>query len=223
MLTLLTSSVEGYSLGQKGAVLANYVEFKEFIKDKETGDIKGAVLVDKINGDKIRVKCKVVVNCTGVHSDEIRKLNDDKVKDRIVSSRGTHLVLEKGLLPDNNGILIPDTKDGRLIFMLPYNGYTLVGTTDDKEEPTHFPKSQEKDVEFLKNELKRVLGSDFDFDKSIKAVWSGQRPLVLEDPEENKNNEPSGIIEKMLHFFTPKNQHLDETKNISRKHVIEDT
>ena len=71
--SLFTAAVDGYIKGQKGATLANYVELKSLIKD-ESGKIIGGMCVDKMDptGTEFLVKAKVVVNCAGVHADEIR-------------------------------------------------------------------------------------------------------------------------------------------------------
>ncbi len=60
------------------------------------------------------------------------------VQKRIVPSRGTHLIFKKGMLKENHGIIIPETKDGRLIFVINYFGHPMVGTTDEFCERTHF-------------------------------------------------------------------------------------
>lgn len=44
------------------------------------------------------------------------------------------MILDKGIVSDDMGMILANTSDGRLIFILPYNGYTLVGTTDDMQE-----------------------------------------------------------------------------------------
>ena len=59
------------------------------------------------------------------------KDNPESIK-RITGARGTHLMFSQGLIPDNTGIIIPKTKDGRLIFIINYLGHAMVGTTDDK-------------------------------------------------------------------------------------------
>ena len=87
-------------------------------------------------------------------------MDDPAAEERIVGARGTHIMLPKGILPKDQGLLIPETEDGRLVFILPYDeGYTIVGTTDDKCEITHFPKEDEKDVDFLVRETERLLGN----------------------------------------------------------------
>jgi glycerol-3-phosphate dehydrogenase len=100
--SLFTSTIDDYIPGMKGATLANYVEFKSFLKD-ESGKIIGAVCVDKLDPaqKEFKVKANVVVNCAGVHADEIRKSDIPEVAPRIVPSRGTHLIFKKGFLKEN--------------------------------------------------------------------------------------------------------------------------
>ena len=89
---LLTASINDYIPGMKGATLANYVEFKDFIKNS-SGKIEGAILFDKIKKKEYKVKSKVVVNCTGIHSDTLRKIDDQKAESRLLGARGTHIIL----------------------------------------------------------------------------------------------------------------------------------
>lgn len=70
-----------------------------------------------------------------------------------------------------------DTSDGRLIFILPYQDHMLVGTTDDMQAVEEYPKAQEEDINFLKSEMARIFGKDFDFEKNLKSKFAGLRPL----------------------------------------------
>jgi glycerol-3-phosphate dehydrogenase len=72
---LLTASIDKYIPGMKGATLANYVECRDLVKNLE-GQVEGAVLFDSLKKKEFKVKAKVVVNCTGIHADELR-LKDD--------------------------------------------------------------------------------------------------------------------------------------------------
>jgi len=112
------------------------------------------------------------------------------------------MILEKGLMNTGKGILISATQDGRLVFVLPYKGYTMIGTTDIKDEPSLSPTPTESEIEFLKNEGRKILGKDFDYEGTVKSVWSGQRPLVLK----GKNTEEPVLsgIEKVLNYFNKK-------------------
>jgi glycerol-3-phosphate dehydrogenase len=65
---------------------------------------------------------------------------------RIQGSRGTHLIFKKGLIPEDCGIIIPKTKDGRLLFICNYLGHPMVGTTDIKCEITDFCQPTEEEI-----------------------------------------------------------------------------
>ena len=71
--TLFTAAIDDFIPGMRGATLANYVELKSFVED-DSGKIVGGVCVDKLDPEQkeFTVKAKVVVNCAGVHADEIR-------------------------------------------------------------------------------------------------------------------------------------------------------
>lgn len=127
-----------------------------------------------------------MVNCAGIFADELRmKDNPESIK-RITGARGTHLMFSQGLLPENSGIIIPKTKDGRLIFIINYLGHAMVGTTDDKCEITHNIGPVEQDIDFIISELKQIFGDDFDYKKNMISAWSGIRPLVVETEEDKR-------------------------------------
>jgi len=79
----------------------------------------------------------VVVNCTGIHADEMRVKDNVEAVPRIQGARGTHLMFKKGTIPNDCGIIVPKTKDGRLMFIINYMGHPMVGTTDEKCDVTH--------------------------------------------------------------------------------------
>lgn len=182
---LLTSSIEGFIPGMKGATLVNYVEFQSFTKD-DKGQITGAVLFDKIKQKQYNVKAKVVVNCAGIHADEIRKKDNDQAMTRIIGAKGTHLMFKSGMLPTDSGIIIPKTKDGRLIFVINYLGQTMAGTTDEKTPLTHTVSPDQKEVDFIIEELKQVFGEDYDYQGNLVSQWAGIRPLVKETEEDRQ-------------------------------------
>jgi glycerol-3-phosphate dehydrogenase len=96
--SLLTSSIDNYIPGMKGATLANYVELTDFIKGAN-GKIEGAVLFDKIKKKEYRVKSKVVVNCTGIFADSVRTKDNSEARPRLMGARGTHIMFPQHILP----------------------------------------------------------------------------------------------------------------------------
>eukprot|EP01083_Nonionella_stella_P080601 221580_1 len=177
----------------QGATVANHVEVVAFQKD-EKGAIYGATLCDTVTGEQWDVSCKVAVNATGPFCDSTRKIDDPKTGNIIEPSAGTHVILPGQYSPDGMGMLIPKTSDGRVLFLLPWEGSTIAGTTDARCDITPLPAPTEQEVKFIIDEAALYLRTDLKL-ADVDAAWTGIRPLA-HDPES-----------------------LD-TKSISRDHVI---
>ena len=122
-----------------GAVAANRVEAVGLLE--EHGRAVGALLRDLETGDELEVRATNVVNATGVWADRLRpsELHDEAEVPVIRPSRGTHLVLERDALPMGAGAIVP-AGAGRTIFVLPWLGQTLIGTTDTDHEGSLRPR-----------------------------------------------------------------------------------
>jgi len=94
------------------------------------------------------------------------------------------------------GLLDPATKDGRVIFFLPWQKQTIAGTTDLPCEVTSSPRPTEEEIMFILQEIKNYLNPDVEVRRGdVLSAWSGIRPLVS-DP-----NKP-------------------DTKSLARNHII---
>jgi glycerol-3-phosphate dehydrogenase len=137
------------SASEKGAVVANYIEVNEFEKDTD-GKLNTVVTTDLKSGQSIRIKTKLVVNCTGPFSDHIRKKANPLLPERIRPSKGVHVVLPHSVLNSDHAMLIPKTSDGRVVFAIPFEGATMIGTTDTGAESlTHESMLNEQEKEYL--------------------------------------------------------------------------
>jgi len=163
----------------KGAAISNHTEVVSLIKEQRDGKevIAGARVRDTISGEEWDVRAKTVVNATGPFSDAIRKLEDETAPELIVPSAGVHVVLPKKYSPDKMGLLVPETSDGRVVFLLPWEGSTIAGTTDSGGGITHMPKPTEEEVKFIVREVSAFLNSPVD-PTDVDAAWSGIRPLA---------------------------------------------
>eukprot|EP00826_Nyctotherus_ovalis_P061031 TRINITY_DN8641_c0_g1_i3.p1 TRINITY_DN8641_c0_g1~~TRINITY_DN8641_c0_g1_i3.p1 ORF type:complete len:631 (+),score=82.16 TRINITY_DN8641_c0_g1_i3:211-2103(+) len=121
---LLTATQEGYAPNMKGAVIANYIEFVDLLKDKN-GTCIGARLKDRQDGKEFTVRAKVVVNCAGTSSDKLRLKDDPKAKPMTLTLKGCHLKLPYKPSKENIGLLLPESKKGGDFFMLPYKDFTI--------------------------------------------------------------------------------------------------
>jgi glycerol-3-phosphate dehydrogenase len=113
-----------------GAVAANRVEALELLPGSA-----GARARDLESGSEFEIRAANVVNATGVWADRLRpsELHDEAEVPVIRPSRGTHLIVDSSVLPMKAGAIVP-AGGGRSIFVLPWLGQTLVGTTDNDYE-----------------------------------------------------------------------------------------
>ena len=160
----------------KGAIVKNYCEVNEFLYD-EHHKISGVKYFDKIQNKSCEINSKVVVNATGANGDTLRRKDDKNATEILALSSGIHIVVSKEYLPSNEGILIPNTRDGRVIFILPYMNYCLIGTTDNKTLYEANPKPQEQEIEYLLTEVNNYFEKPLS-KADILSSWSGIRPLI---------------------------------------------
>ena len=91
---------------------------ERLLKD-EKGKLIGTTAVDQLTGDKYKIKAKVIINATGVFVDEIMKMDAPEAKKKVRPSQGVHLVVDSKFLGGNSALMIPKTKDGRVLFGVP--------------------------------------------------------------------------------------------------------
>jgi glycerol-3-phosphate dehydrogenase len=153
-----------------------------------------------------------------------------------VPSRGTHLIFKKGFLKENQGMIIPETKDGRLLFVINYFGHPLVGTTDELCEATHFCEPTQEEIDFIIEEIKPFLGKDYDYKGNLMSAWAGLRPLVKSSPDDKPTEDQrawrfrdyltsyfQGSVRWLAFKVHGSKKKKNATAAISRNHVIEVT
>ncbi|MCA9836618.1 MAG: FAD-dependent oxidoreductase [Trueperaceae bacterium] len=160
---------------QQGAVLANHVEVTEL--HKQGGKLTGASVKDTLSGDSFSIRAKVLVNATGPFSDTIRHLDDPGATPMLSASSGAHIILDSRFSPPETGLLIPETEDGRVLFLLPWLGHTLVGTTDNPASIEANPKATEDEIAYILRHVHKYFSIPVSRE-DVKAAWSGLRPLV---------------------------------------------
>ncbi|KHK03533.1 glycerol-3-phosphate dehydrogenase/oxidase [Desulfovibrio sp. TomC] len=183
-----------------GAICANHVEVTGLVK--EDGRIRGAQVRDRIDGRTWTIAAKGVVNATGPFADAVRRLDDPQAPDTLKVSSGIHILLSADTTPDDLSLMIPSTEDGRVLFMIPWQGHVLFGTTDEPAGVEFDPVPQCKDVDYLLRYAGAYLRRPVAH-KDILAVWNGLRPLVF-DPKKKNTQElarthvltqsPSGLL-----------------------------
>ena len=177
-----------------GGCAINYLEVIDLIKEGEK--VCGVKVLDRENNEQYSIKSKVVINATGVFVDDILQMDKPGTKKNIAVSQGIHLVLDKKFFPGDDAMMIPETSDGRVLFIVPWHNKLLMGTTDTPVNTISLePVALETEIQFIL-ETASVYLTERPKRKDVLSVFAGLRPLAA--PEEEGSN----------------------TKEISRSHKI---
>ena len=142
------------------------------------GRVEGVRARDEESGEEMDIHAKVVINATGVFTEEILSMDSAAQSSVLAVSQGTHFVLPQSFLPGSNAMMIPKTTDGRVLFAIPWQNYVVVGTTDEPVEKTSpEPHSMENERAFLANNVRSFLGRELQT-ADVLSMWSGLRPLI---------------------------------------------
>lgn len=182
-----------------GAKIANHVEVIDLIHEKaENGveKISGVLVKDNLTGEQWEIRSKLVVNATGPFVDSVRKMGTKDCTNMITPSSGAHIILPDYFAPTEMGMIIPKTKDGRVIFLIPWQGKVVAGTTDTPCEITNSPKPSEAEIQFILESISDYVSVDVR-KQDILASWSGIRPLAS-DP--NASNTESLVRDHIIEF-----------------------
>lgn len=165
---------------EDGADIINYVGVKTLLKENVQGidKVVGAVLENADTGELYNIKAKVVINATGAWGDELRSEVSDKKNIR--PARGSHLVVPSWRLPVGSAFTAMHPDDKRPIFIFPWEGRTVIGTTDIDNKGI-----DNSETSMTREELVYLLKvANFQFpkaelvEKDIISSWAGVRPLV---------------------------------------------
>jgi len=160
-----------------GATLVNYCPVTGLQRDAD-GYVNGVTARDDETGETFEIAARMVVNATGVFTDSIRQMADPAAEQLVVTSQGIHLVFDRSFLKGDTALMVPKTSDGRVLFIIPWHGHAVAGTTDTPvDAPSLEPRPLEEEIEFVLETASRFLVRP-PTRKDVLAVFVGLRPLV---------------------------------------------
>jgi glycerol-3-phosphate dehydrogenase len=165
------------SAAERGVVVATHAEVTAL--HHEGGRVRGATVRDRLGDAEIEVAARAVVNAAGPFVDGVRRLDDPGAEPMLTASSGIHIVLDARFSPPGTGLLIPETEDGRVLFLLPWQGATLVGTTDRPAAIEPHPRAAEDDIEYVLRHVNQTFAAPI-ARSDVRSAWSGLRPLVTD-------------------------------------------
>ena len=162
---------------EHGGVPINYMKATGFTRSGEM--IDGILAKEMESGKEYEIHGRVVVNATGVFTDQVLQMENPDAKPIIAPSQGVHLILDKEFLPGESAIMVPQTADGRVLFAVPWRNKVVVGTTDTPVSGVSLePRALEEEIAFILDHAAIYMTKD-PSRKDVKSVFAGLRPLSL--------------------------------------------
>ena len=162
-----------------GAAVANSVSVTGFLH--EAGRVAGVRARDHVTGEEFEIHAQVVINATGVWTDELQHLVGERGKFHVTASKGIHLVVPRDRLQLDTGLILRTEKS--VLFVIPWGQHWLIGTTDTewKLDKSH-PAASRADIDYVLEHLNAVLESPLSVD-DVQGVYAGLRPLLSGESE----------------------------------------
>ncbi len=162
-----------------GATLLNSAEVITLLHAGER--IVGARVRDVESGHEVDVKASVVVNCTGVWTDDIQTLAGGRGRFHVRASKGVHIVVPRDRINSETGMILRTEKS--VLFVIPWGTHWIVGTTDtDWTLHKAHPAASRADIDYILEHVNTVLSTPLTHD-DIQGVYAGLRPLLSGESE----------------------------------------
>ncbi len=182
----------------RGATVVNFCKVNGYIKDK--GIITGVKCTDLENDVDFEIKTKLVVNATGIWTDQLIDIYPDEIPNPLIRpTKGVHLQYRRKHINNQNAAIVFSKKDDRAFFILPRNKeFTIIGTTDtDFKGDLANPYCNKEDADYLIESAKFYFPNAQIGYENILSTYAGIRPLVMQ-----KGKSESEVSRKHFIFFS---------------------
>lgn len=175
------------SAARAGALAANYAEVTTLLKPD--GRVRGATVRDVLSGETRYVRALTVVNAGGPWADAIRRMDEPDAPALLRLTKGAHVAVARRRIGHEHGVTLLSPIDGRVIFVLPWNGLSYVGTTDtDADTAPDAVRVTGADVTYLLRSANAAFPDAHLVPNDVVSVWAGFRPLLREDGTDAPSN-----------------------------------
>lgn len=163
----------------RGTKAVNYAQAQNFIYQNDR--LVGAQVVDLFSGQTHPIYAKKIVNATGPWVDELRERDGSKQGKTLRWTKGVHLVVDHRRFPLAQPIYF-DTPDGRMVFAIPREEKTYIGTTDtDYKDDLREPVVTKEDRDYLLEAVHGMFPTLSLLADDVESSWAGIRPLIHEE------------------------------------------
>lgn len=160
-----------------GAIAVSRVEARHISIGRQGVEVD---LFDRLGGQALQVRAPLAVLAGGPSTDALRARAGLDARPWIAATRGSHIVLPRARLPIDGAVIFPGV-DGRILFLIPWPRYTIVGTTDVDATPDAPIRASRAEIDYLiacANQL--VPGAGIE-PADVISCWAGLRPLLASD------------------------------------------
>jgi glycerol-3-phosphate dehydrogenase len=162
-----------------GATVLNSAEVISF--EHVGGRVVGARVRDVETGQEVDVRSEVVVNATGVWTDDLQTLIGGRGRFHVRASKGVHIVVPRDRINGEVGLILRTEKS--VLFVIPWGSHWIVGTTDtDWSLDKAHPAASRADIDYILEHVNQVLAVPLTHD-DITGVYAGLRPLLSGESE----------------------------------------
>lgn len=170
-----------------GAQIINYCRAETL--EREGNRVTGIRVLDQVSGESKTLKARVIVNATGAWVDHLRtQMGHAK---QIRPLRGSHLVIPRALAPVSDSLTLFHPKDKRPVFLFPWEGATIIGTTDlDHDGDLNLePGITQAEVDYLLEAARTLFTRANIGEKDVISTWAGVRPVISQDKSKDPSKE----------------------------------
>ncbi len=206
---------------QAGAVLANYAQALGLLREGKK--VVGAQVRDRVTGDGIEVRARVVTNATGPWTDTLLKMADPDAARRLRPTKGVHLVVPRQRIWSRAAIAMNSPRDGRLMFLIPWDQFSIIGTTDTEYDgdPADVYADAE-DVGYILEAVRHAFPVAGLGEADVISAYAGLRPLIASDaPTGYKVSREHQILNTAPGFFTIAGGKLTTWRSMAEEMVDE--
>ncbi len=163
-----------------GAVVRTSTQVVSLLREGDR--VVGVRVRDSEDGSVTEVRAHVVINATGVWTDEIQALSKQRGRFRVRASKGVHVVVPRDRIVSEVAIILRTEKS--VLFVIPWGTHWIIGTTDtDWNLDLAHPAATKADIDYILDHVNTVLATRLTHD-DIDGVYAGLRPLLAGESEE---------------------------------------
>jgi len=184
----------GRTAAQYGAIVRTSTQVVDFLH--EVDRVSGVRVRDVETGEETDVRAHVVVNCTGVWTDQMQHAAGTRGRFHVKASKGVHFLVAREKIPSDVAMILRTEKS--VLFVIPWRNHWIVGTTDtDWNLDLAHPAATRADLDYLLEHVNSVLVTPLSHD-DIEGVYAGLRPLLAGESEETSKLSREHAVSRVM-------------------------